>query len=49
MILSQIPKLIFSNGKSTKDAVTIVDLDEKDIQDISLQNEVEIFIEIMNK
>ena len=49
MILSQIPKLIFLNGKSTKEAVTIVDLDEKDIQDISLQNEVETFNEIMNK
>ena len=49
MILSQIPKLIFLNGKSTKEAVTIVDLDEKDIQDISLQNEVETFNEILNK
>ena len=49
MILSQIPKLIFLNGKSTKEAVTIVDLDEKDIQDISLQNEVESFNEIINK
>ena len=47
MILSQIPKLIFLNGKSTKEAVTIVDLDEKDIQDISLQNEVESFNEII--
>ena len=49
MILSQIPKLIFLNGKSTKEAVTIVDLEEKDIQDISLQNEVESFNEIINK
>ena len=49
MILSQIPKLIFLNSKSTKEAVTIVDLDEKDIQDISLQNEVESFNEIINK
>ena len=49
MILSQIPKLIFLNGKSTKEAVTIVDLDEKDIQDISLQNEVESYNEIINK
>jgi hypothetical protein len=49
MILSQIPKLIFLNGKSTKEAVTIVDLEEKDIEDISLQKEVEIFNEIINK
>ena len=49
MILSQIPKLIFLNGKSTKEAITIVDLDEKDIQDISLQSEVEPFNEIVNK
>ena len=49
MILSQIPKLIFLNGKSTKEAVTIVDLEEKDIEDISLQKEVETFNEIINK
>ena len=49
LILSQIPKLIFLNGKSTKEAVTIVDLEEKDIQDISLQNEVESFNDIINK
>ena len=49
IILSQLPKLIFLNGKSTKEAVTIVDLEEKDIQDISLQNEVEIFNDIINK
>ena len=49
LILSQVPKLIFLNGKSTKEAVTIVDVDEKDIQDISLQNEVESFNDIINK
>ena len=49
MILSQIPKLIFLNGKSTKEAVTIVDLEEKDIEDISLQNELEIYNDIINK
>jgi hypothetical protein len=48
MILSQIPKLIFLNDKSTKEAVTIVDLEEKDIQDISLQKEVETFNEIID-
>ena len=35
MILSQITKLIFLNGKSAKEAVTIVDLEEKYIHDIS--------------
>lgn len=49
MILSQIPKLILLNGKSTKDAVTIVDVDEKDIEEISLQNELPVFNEVVNK
>ena len=49
MILSQLPKLIFLNGKSTKEAVTIVDVEEKDIEDISLQKEVETFNDIINK
>ena len=49
MILSQIPKLIFLNGKSTKEAITIVDIDEKDIEDISLQNDLEIYNDIVNK
>ena len=49
MILSQIPKLIFLNGKSTKDAITIVDVDEKDIEDISLQNDLQIYNDIVNK
>ena len=43
MILSQLPKLIFLNRKSAKKAVTIFDLDEKDIEDISLQKGVETF------
>ena len=49
MILSQIPKLIFLNEKSTKDAITIVDVDEKDIEDISLQNDLQSFNDIVNK
>ena len=49
MILSQIPKLIFLNGKSTKDAITIVDVDEKDIEDISLQNDLQAYNDIVNK
>ena len=49
MILSQIPKLIFLNEKSTRDAITIVDVDEKDIEDISLQNDLQSFNDIVNK
>ena len=49
MILSSIPKLIFLNGKSTKEAITIVDVDEKDIEDISLQNDLQIYNELVNK
>ena len=49
LILSQIPKLILLNGKSTKDAVNIVDVDEKDIDDISLQNELPLYTEIVKK
>ena len=49
LILSTIPRLIFLNGKSTKEAITIVDLDEKEIEDISLQNDLEIYNEIVNK
>ena len=37
------------NGKSTKDAVTIVDVDEKDIEHINLQNDLPYFTEIVNK
>ena len=49
LILSTIPRLIFLNGKSTKEAITIVDVDEKDIEDISLQNDLQIYNEIVNK
>ena len=49
MILSSIPKLIFLNGKSTKEAITKVDVDEKDIEDISLQNDLQIYNELVNK
>ena len=47
--LTQLPRLIMLNGKPTKDAVTIVDIDIKDIEDISLQNELEDYNEILNK
>ena len=49
LILSQIPKLILLNGKSTKDAVTIIDIEEKDIEEISLQNDLPLYTEIVNK
>ena len=49
LILSSIPRLIFLNGKSTKEAITIVDVDEKDIEDISLQNDLQIYNDIVNK
>ena len=49
MILSSIPRLIFLNGKSTKEAITIVDVDEKDIEDISLQNDLQVYNELVNK
>ena len=49
MILSQLPKLIFLNGKNTKAAVTIVDVDEKDIEDISLQNDLDSYNDLVNK
>ena len=49
LILSSIPRLIFLNGKSTKEAITIVDVDEKDVEDISLQNDLQIYNEIVNK
>ena len=49
LILSSIPRLIFLNGKSTKEAITIVDVDEKDIEEISLQNDLQTYNDIVNK
>ena len=49
LILEKLPKLILLNGKSTKDSVTIVDLDEKEIEKYSLQNELPLFTDIVNK
>ena len=47
--LTQLPKITLLNGKPTKDAVTIVDVDLKDIEDISLQNEIDDYNEILNR
>ena len=49
LTLSKIPKLILLNGKSTKSSFSIVDIDVKDIEDISLQSDLEEYNEIVNK
>ena len=49
LTLSNIPKLIMLNGKSTKSSFSIVDIDVKDIEDISLQNDLDEYNEIVNK
>ena len=49
LILEKFPKLLLLNGKSTKDSVTIVDLDETEIEKFSLQNDLPLFTEIVNK
>ena len=49
LILNQIPTLILLNGKSTKDTISIIDIEQKDIEDLSLENEFPLFKEIINK
>ena len=49
LILNQIPTLILLNGKSTKDTISIIDIEQKDIEDLSLENEFPLFKEIVNK
>ena len=49
LLLNQIPQLILLNGKSTKDTISIIDIEQKEIEDISLENELPIFNEIINK
>ena len=46
-ILSNLPKLITLNEKSTKSVFSIVDVEYKDIQDISLSNNLEYYNEII--
>jgi len=48
LTLSSIPKLILLNGKSTKSSFTIVDIGVNDIEDISLQNYLDEYNEIVN-
>jgi hypothetical protein len=49
MVLNQLPNLQYLNGKSTHDETHIVDIDEKDIESISLNNEISNFNEIFSK
>ena len=53
LILSQLPNLQFLNGKSTKDDTaqpsSIVDLNDEEIKNISLQNEIQSFNEVYKK
>ena len=49
LILNQIPTLILLNRKSTKDTISIIDIEQKDIEDLSLENEFPLFKEIVNK
>ena len=48
LVLSNIPKLILLNEKSTKNKSTIVDIDIKDIENISLENDLDEYSEIVN-
>ncbi len=42
-ILSNLPNLVYLNGKSTREETGGVDIDEKDIDSFSLNNEIENF------
>ena len=53
LILNQLPNLQFLNGKSTKDDATpsnnLIDLNDEEIKNISLQNEIQSFNEVYKK
>ena len=49
LILDKIQSLILLNEKSTKDATSIIDIEEKDIEEISLQHDLPLYTEIINK
>lgn len=49
MILNSIPNLQFLNGKSTKDDSHIIDIDDKEIESISLNDEIANFNIIFSK
>jgi len=43
LILNILPKLLFLNGKSTREETHIVDVEERDIESISLHDEITNF------
>jgi hypothetical protein len=49
IILTKLPHINFLNGKSTRDETHIVDIDETEIDSISLNNEIENFNTIFTK
>ena len=49
LALSNIPKLAFLNEKPTKGSFSIVDIDSKDIEDISLENNLDDYNEIVSR
>ena len=49
LILNQLPNLLYLNGKSTRDETHIVDIDDRDIESISLNNEIDNFNDIFTK
>lgn len=49
MILNNIPNLQLLNGKSTKDDSHVIDIDDKEIESISLNDEISNFNTIFSK
>ena len=49
LTLSNLPKLLFLNERPTKGSFSIVDLDSKDIEDITLQNNLDDYNEIVSR
>jgi len=49
LILNSIPNLQFLNGKSTKDDTQVVDIEDKEIESISLNDEITNFNVIFSK
>jgi hypothetical protein len=49
MILNNIPNLQLLNGKSTKDDSHVIDIDDKEIESISLNDEIANFNTIFSK
>lgn len=49
LILENLPRLQYLNGKSTKDDTHLVDIEDKDVEEISLNLEVSNFNEVYKK